>query len=163
MRGKEKSSYTIFTCESNNLCYLLIIIIDYNYNISYERSFNWKSMKLKSFICQFLSVYIVINQKLMLIQIFQVKVEHSFTCCKTDEFKGHAGWHWHLLISEATVLKLHTSSSHSPAACPKWYTQQINFYRLTQSTIVMKQIMKVMLQLRVGNGCPSLKKTIVNV
>lgn len=43
------------------------------------------------------------------------------------------------------------------------YTQQINFYCLTQSTIVMKQLMKGMLQLRVGYGCPSLKRTIVNV
>lgn len=58
---------------------------------------------------------------------------------------------------------LNTSASHSTAACPKWYTQQINFYCLTQSTIVMKQIMKGMLQLRVGYGCPSLKKTSVNV
>lgn len=92
------------------------------------------------------------------------KVEHSFKCCKTIEFKGHIGWHDYLLISEETIFKLHTSSSHSTAACRKWiYTQQINLYHLTQSTIVMKQLMKGMLQLRVGYGCPSLKKTIVNV
>lgn len=134
IRGIEKFLFVTFTFVITFVITVIITIILAMKGVSIRNELNLTPL--------FLGVYIVCQLGGLHALIEKFRVEHFFWSLSNGCIQWPC-WTVPVIILYKTLFRVHTSSSHSTAACPRWiYRQQRTFYSLTQFNNTWKSVWK---------------------